>query len=68
LIRSDFLSLISIVSVRKDNSLNHCAELFRHNAFHCLPVIEDEKIVGIVTTYDLLEFAYCIKKCTGAKA
>ena len=52
-----------IVSVRKDNTLNYCAELFGHNHFHCLPVIEDERIVGIVTTYDMIDFAFCQKKC-----
>lgn len=57
-----------VVSVRKDNSLNYCADLFNHNHFHCLPVIEDDRIVGIVTTYDLINFAYCKKKCVTTNA
>ncbi|MDA8692461.1 CBS domain-containing protein [Saprospiraceae bacterium] len=57
-----------VVSVRKDNSLSYCAELFRHNYFHSLPVIENEKLVGIVTTYDLIDFAFCTNKCRAAQS
>lgn len=50
----------TVVSVRKDNTLSYCADLFKHNHFHSLPVIEDDKIVGIITTYDLINFAYSL--------
>ena len=57
-----------IVSVRKDNTLGYCADLFNNNNFHSLPVIEDDKIVGIVTTYDMINFAYDMKKCVAVKS
>ncbi len=30
-------------------------EVFKENLFHALPVIDDEKLVGIVTTYDIIQ-------------
>jgi CBS domain-containing protein len=34
------------------------ASLFSKNKFHALPVVEKGRFVGIVTTYDLIEYAY----------
>ena len=36
-------------------SLKRAAELMRGNNIGCLPVVEGQQLVGIVTTADLLE-------------
>ncbi len=40
-----------------DDTIGLAADVFMTNKFHALPVIEDNGLVGIVTTHDLL--AYC---------
>jgi CBS domain-containing membrane protein len=48
-----------VFTVRATDTLETCYRLFSHNQFHCLPVIdEDGKVVGIITTYDMLKVAY----------
>jgi len=37
-------------------SIMEAMELFLENKFHALPIVEDEKIVGIVTTHDVLKW------------
>lgn len=46
------------VTVGPEDTLEHCAYLFRNNIFHALPVVENEILIGIVTTYDMLRIAY----------
>ena len=47
-----------IAKVSPDDTLETCSDIFKENLFHCLPVLEDGKLVGIVTTFDLLRVAY----------
>ncbi len=46
------------VNVAFDDPLSKAAALFSTNKFHALPVVQGEKLVGILTTYDLIEYAY----------
>ena len=46
------------VSIDPDDSIGLAADLFLANTFHALPVVEDNKLVGIITTHDLLRYAY----------
>jgi CBS domain-containing protein len=48
----------NIVSVSPSDNLGHCAEILRENKFHALPVIEQGKLVGIITSFDMLLKAY----------
>ena len=49
----------SVVTIKANDSLTKAANLFRENHFHALPVINEEnELIGIITTYDLLIFAY----------
>ena len=41
-----------------DDSISYAANLFNRNKFHALPVVVGEKLVGMVTTYDLISYAY----------
>jgi acetoin utilization protein AcuB len=44
----------SVVTARKDTTLREAANLMRGRTIGSLPVVEDGKLVGIVTTTDLL--------------
>ncbi|MBK8669766.1 MAG: CBS domain-containing protein [Saprospiraceae bacterium] len=37
-----------------DDKINIALEVFKENLFHAIPVVKDEKIVGIVTTFDII--------------
>ena len=47
-----------LVVLSPDDTVAEAAALFSKNKYHALPVIDNGKFVGIVTTYDLLEYAY----------
>jgi acetoin utilization protein AcuB len=44
-----------IVHATPDTTVREAANLMRGHVVNCLPVFEDDKLVGIVTTIDLLE-------------
>ncbi len=41
-----------------DDSIGLAADIFLANKFHALPIVENDRLVGIVTTHDLLAFAF----------
>ena len=42
--------------------------IFKENLFHALPIVGDEnKVVGILTTFDMLAYAYDERKLINAK-
>ena len=53
----DFMST-HVVTITPDDSIGLAADIFLANKFHALPVVEDEKLVGIITTHDLIKYAY----------
>ncbi|MDH3246837.1 MAG: CBS domain-containing protein [Saprospiraceae bacterium] len=42
------------VTVKPDDSVEFAIGIFRENFFHSLPVVDKGKLVGILTTYDVL--------------
>jgi len=44
------------VTVTPQTTVHEAAEILCKGDFHCLPVIEDGKLVGILTSSDLLRF------------
>lgn len=44
--------------IAPDDTVGYAATLFNKNEFHALPVVVGEKLVGMVTTYDLIQYAY----------
>jgi CBS domain-containing protein len=44
------------IVVTPDHSIDYAIELLLQGNFHALPVVEDEKLVGIITSKDVLEF------------
>lgn len=48
-----------VAKLTPDDTVEIAAGFFRENLFHALPVVDSEgKLVGILTTYDLLNFAF----------
>ena len=41
-----------------DDTLGLAADLFLSNQFHALPVVEINDLVGILTSFDLLKYAF----------
>lgn len=46
----------NLMSVSPDTNIKEVAEILAKNEFHALPVVEGEKLVGIVTTTDLIKY------------
>ena len=46
----------NLKSVSPDTMIKEVAEILATKEFHALPVVENEKLVGIVTTTDLIEY------------
>ncbi len=43
-------------TVNSTNTIAEVAEILAHEEFHALPVVDDDKLVGIVTTTDVIRF------------
>ncbi|TSE04147.1 CBS domain-containing protein [Aquimarina algiphila] len=46
----------NLVSVNSDTMIKEVAEILSEREFHALPVIDNDKLVGIVTTTDLINY------------
>jgi len=46
----------NIVSVAPTATIKEVAELLAQKEFHAIPIVENEKLVGIVTTTDLINY------------
>lgn len=46
----------NLVSVSSTQTIKDVAEILAKNEFHALPVVDEGKLVGIVTTTDLLNY------------
>lgn len=44
------------IVVSPDTTIKEVAEILAEKEFHALPVVENEKLVGIVTTTDLIKY------------
>ncbi len=48
-----------VAKLRPEDSLSIAVGIFKENLFHALPIVDDDdKIIGILSTYDLLNFAF----------
>ncbi|TXE17045.1 CBS domain-containing protein [Psychroserpens burtonensis] len=46
----------NLVSVTSNSTIKEVAEILSKKEFHALPIVDDNKLVGIVTTTDLINF------------
>lgn len=46
----------NLVSVNSTTTIKEVAELLSKREFHAIPIIDNEKLVGIVTTTDLINY------------
>ena len=44
-----------VLTVQKEDTIMKALEIFARNQFHCLPVLDGEVLVGIVTPYDFIK-------------
>lgn len=44
----------NLATVTPEDRINVAIEIFKENLFHALPVVEDNELVGIVTTLDVI--------------
>lgn len=57
-LKTHFVHQIMTTGVAKmdvEDKINVALEIFKENIFHAIPVEEHGKLVGIVTTYDVIE-------------
>ena len=46
----------NLVSVKPTQTIKEIVEILAKNEFHALPVLDNHKLVGIVTTTDILNY------------
>lgn len=46
------------VCIESSDTIGLAADIFLANRFHCLPVVDDGELAGVVTSHDLLAYAY----------
>ncbi|MCO6476762.1 MAG: CBS domain-containing protein [Phaeodactylibacter sp.] len=47
-----------VATLNPEDSLEMAAGFFRENLFHALPVVDKGTLIGIVTTFDLITYAF----------
>jgi len=48
-----------VAKLRPEDKIELAADIFRENLFHAMPVVDnDGKLKGIITTFDLLNYAF----------
>lgn len=47
-----------IATLEPDEKVGAAAEIFLENLFHAVPVVKDDALVGIVTTFDVLKYEF----------
>jgi len=43
-----------VAKLSSTDKINVALEVFKENLFHAIPVVDDNELVGIVTTYDII--------------
>lgn len=46
------------LSLAPDDSIGLAADIFLANQFHALPIIEENRLLGLITTHDLLQYCF----------
>lgn len=54
---ADFMTKYPLV-LDPDDTIGLAADIFMANKFHALPIVEDDELIGLITTHDLLLFSF----------
>ena len=46
------------LTIESNDTIGLAADIFLANAMHALPVVDEGQLVGIITSHDLLDYAY----------
>lgn len=49
-----FIMTKGVAKLEPTDRINVCLELFKENIFHAIPVVKGSQLVGLVTTYDII--------------
>lgn len=44
-----------IATMDQDERINVALEIFKENLFHAIPIVNDDKLVGVLTTHDIIK-------------
>lgn len=47
-----------LATLEANDKVGTAAEVFMEHLFHALPVVENKKLIGIVTSFDILRYEY----------
>lgn len=50
----DIMTSDNLLTLKSDDSLERAIEVFQRNNIHSIPIIDNDKIVGIITSKDIL--------------
>lgn len=55
-----------VVKLRPNDAISVAVGIFKENLFHALPIVDEEnKVVGMLSTFDLLNYAFDERKSLG---
>lgn len=46
------------LTLEPEDTIGLAADIFLANQFHAIPVVEDDRLIGLVTTHDLLLYSF----------
>jgi len=49
-----FIMTKGLATLESSSRINVALEVFKENIFHAIPVVDEDKLVGIVTTHDII--------------
>ena len=44
-----------VATMESTEKVNVALEIFTENLFHCIPIVDDKKLVGLITTFDIIK-------------
>jgi len=48
----------NVVKLESEDTIGLAADLVMSNDFHALPIVSQDKIIGIITTHDIIKYAF----------
>ena len=52
--RIEEIMVTGLATLAPDDRIATAVEVFKENLFHAIPIVKDEELVGILTTYDII--------------